>query len=250
MRDYILEGCVDSVESAIIATNAGANRLELCSNLMIGGTTPTVALFQEVRRSCTNRIHILIRPRFGDFCYSDHEFQIIKNEIKQFRELGAEGVVIGVLNSDGTLNLKQMEKLIREAGNMSVTLHRAFDVCKDPYEALQQAKDMGIHTILTSGQKNSCLEGEDCLKELVVRSAGTVDIMAGSGICAAVIETLYGKTGITSYHMSGKTVLDSKMKFRKSDVHMGLDSISEYDIWQTDYSKIEDAVHVLRKLSE
>lgn len=250
MKDYILEACVDSVESAIIATNAGANRLELCSNLMIGGTTPTAAVFQEVRRKCTNRIHVLIRPRFGDFCYSDHEFQIIVNEIKQFRKLGAEGVVIGILNPDGTLNQKQMEKLIREAGNMSITLHRAFDVCKDPFEALQQVKNMGIHTILTSGQKNSCLEGEDCLKELVARSAGSVDIMAGGGTCGAVIEKLYEKTGISSYHMSGKTVLDSKMEFRKTDVHMGLDSISEFDIWQADYAKIEDAVKVLKKLSE
>ena len=142
MEGYILETCVDSVESAMAAERGGANRLELCGNLIIGGTTPSPALYEEVRRHCGLRIHALIRPRFGDFCYTEHEFRIIRGEVKLFRELGADGVVIGCLRPDGTLNLEQMKALMEEAGNMSVTLHRAFDVCSDPYKTLEEAVDL------------------------------------------------------------------------------------------------------------
>lgn len=248
MASFILEGCVDSVESAVIATGAGANRLELCSNLMIGGTTPTAAFFNEVRRSCENKINVLIRPRFGDFCYSDYEFRIIRGEVRAFRKLGADGVVIGILQPDGNLNMEKMGILMEEAGDMSVTLHRAFDVSAHPFKTLEQAVDLGIDTILTSGQKNSCLEGKECLKELVQKSAGRIDIMAGGGTCAAVIEELYPYTGVTSWHMSGKRVLDSAMTYRKAEVHMGLDSISEYDIWQTDGEKIRKAKGALERV--
>ena len=125
MKDFVLEACVDSVESALAAVKGGANRLELCSNLVIGGTTPSQWLYEEIRKESDIRIHALIRPRFGDFCYTDHEFEIIRNEVRMFRKLGAEGVVIGILRPDGTLNMEEMEKLMEDAGDMSVTLHRA-----------------------------------------------------------------------------------------------------------------------------
>ena len=167
MKDFVLEACVDSVESALAAVKGGANRLELCSNLVIGGTTPSQWLYEEIRKESDIRIHALIRPRFGDFCYTDHEFEIIRNEVRMFRKLGAEGVVIGILRPDGTLNMEEMEKLMEDAGDMSVTLHRAFDVCRNPYETFEQAKRLGISTILTSGQKNSCVAGKELLRELV-----------------------------------------------------------------------------------
>lgn len=249
MERYLLEGCVDSVESAVIATKAGANRLELCGNLMIGGTTPTKAVYEAVREHCQNRVHVLIRPRFGDFCYSDTEFQICVREVKQFRELGADGVVIGILRPDGTLNLEQMKQLREEAQDMSVTLHRAFDVCADPYQTLEEAIHLKIHTILTSGQRNTCLEGMDCIRRLKEQSGGRIDIMAGSGVNSKVIRPLVQETGITSFHMSGKKVLDSPMHYRKKEVHMGLDSLSEYEIWQTDAEQIQKAVKELKLLS-
>ena len=138
MKDYMLEVCVDSVESAIAAQRGGAKRLELCGNLIIGGTTPTPALFRAVKAAVDIKIHVLIRPRFGDFCYTDAEFAIIREEVRQFRELGADGVVIGILRPDGSLNMEQMGELIREAGGMQITLHRAFDVCSDPMRALEE----------------------------------------------------------------------------------------------------------------
>ena len=126
MKDYILETCVDSVESAMAAAEGGADRLELCSNLIIGGTTPGPWLFEEIRKRSDIRIHALIRPRFGDFCYTDAEFSMIRNAVKDFRKMGAEGVVVGILKPDGTLNMEQMKELMDAAGDMSVTLHRAF----------------------------------------------------------------------------------------------------------------------------
>lgn len=248
MKNYILEACVDSVESAVIATNAGANRLELCANLIIGGTTPTLAMFQQVRKGCDNKIHVLIRPRFGDFCYTEDEFEVIKEEIRQYKKFGADGIVIGILTPDGILNMQQMAALKKEAGNMSVTLHRAFDMCKDPKKALEQAIELGINAILTSGQANDCVAGKDCLKELCQESNHRIDILVGSGVNANVIKELYQHTGATSYHMSGKKIINSAMVYRRENIFMGLDGFDEYSIWRTDKTEIERAVTILKKL--
>ena len=195
MKDFVLEACVDSVESALAAVKGGANRLELCSNLVIGGTTPSQWLYEEIRKESDIRIHALIRPRFGDFCYTDHEFEIIRNEVRMFRKLGAEGVVIGILRPDGTLNMEEMEKLMEDAGDMSVTLHRAFDVCRNPYETFEQAKRLGISTILTSGQKNSCVAGKELLRELVAMEKGEITDWKRRGCsCYPGAPAVYGST--------------------------------------------------------
>ncbi len=248
MKDFILESCVDSVESALAAERGGATRLELCGNLIIGGTTPSPWLYKEIRKVSDIRIHALIRPRFGDFCYTDHEFEIIRGEVRMFRELGAEGVVIGILKPDGTLNMEQMKILMEEAGEMSVTLHRAFDVCVDPLEALEQAKSLGINTILTSGQKNSAREGKDLLKELVARENGEITIQVGSGVDANAIAELAPYTKARAFHMSGKKTLESPMVYRKEGVSMGMPSISEFEIFLTDEEKIRAARKVLEEL--
>ena len=246
MEKYILECCVDSVESAINAKSGGASRIELCSNLIIGGTTPDLALVREIRRHTDIRIHALIRPRFGDFYYTEHEMEIMKSQIRALKEVGVEGVVIGVLDTDGNLDVRKMKELLQEASSLSVTLHRAFDMCRDPYEALEQAIELGIDTILTSGQKQSAWEGRELLGELIEKANGRIDIMAGAGVGAAVIEKLIPVTKGTSYHMSGKITLDSPMKYRKEGVSMGLPSLSEYEIWQTSESAVIEAVEVLK----
>lgn len=245
MEKYILECCVDSVESAIHAATGGASRLELCANLIIGGTTPDVALVKEIRKYSDIRIHALIRPRFGDFCYTEHEMEIMKSQICALKEAGVEGVVIGVLDVDGNLDISKMKELMQEAQGLSVTLHRAFDMCKDPFQALEEAISLGVHTILTSGQKASAWEGRELLCQLIKQADGRIDIMAGAGISASVIEKLIPVTTGTSYHMSGKITLDSKMKYRKADVSMGLPSLSEYEIWQTSEEAVREAVQVL-----
>ena len=162
-----------------------------------------------------------------------------------FREAKADGVVIGILKPDGSLDVERMAILMEEAGPMSVTLHRAFDVCCDPYQALEQAKQLHIGTILTSGQKNTALEGKELLTELVQLAKGEIDILIGSGVKASVIELLAKLTGATSFHMSGKVTLDSPMTYRKQEVSMGLPLVSEYTLWQTSAEEIAKAKAVL-----
>ena len=248
MKNYILEACVDSVESALEAQCGGATRLELCSSLIIGGTTPSPCLFQEIREHSDICTHVLIRPRFGDFCYTDYEFQVIRREVCNFRELGADGVVIGILKPDGTLDMERMRILMEEAGEMSVTLHRAFDVCVDPFEAMEQAKELGIRTILTSGQKNHCLDGRDTIKKLVELEDGIITIQVGSGVDAETIRQIQPYTGAHAFHMSGKQNLESMMVYRKEGVSMGVPSISEFEIIRTEQEKIRQACQVLEEL--
>lgn len=248
MQKYILEICVDSVESAIAAEKGGATRLELCQNLIIGGTTPSPKLFEVVRRAVEIPVHVLIRPRFGDFCYSKYEMEQIKEEIKMFRELGANGIVIGILTPDGSIDRDRMERLLEERGDMSVTLHRAFDVCPNPLKSLQIAKDLGIQTILTSGQKDSCVEGADLLRELQKESQGEIQIQAGGGVTPENLETLFYQTGIRAWHMSAKARIESRMKYRNPDVHMGIADISEYILFQTSEEKVRQAAEILKRL--
>ena len=242
MMSHLLEVCADSVQSAIAAQEGGADRIELCSALVIGGLSPSPAMFQQVRENTDIQIRVLLRPRFGDFCYDEYEFQTLKEEVRQFRELGADGVVIGILKPDGTLNMEQMEELVRAADGIGVTMHRAFDVCRDPYEALEQCVSLGIDTILTSGQKSSAWEGRELLAELVRRSDRRIDILAGAGIGPSVIRELAEYTGVRSFHMSGKKVLDSRMEFRREGVPMGIPGFSEFEIWQTDAEQVRKAV--------
>lgn len=243
----ILEGCVDNAESAVTAWRAGADRLELCANLMIGGTTPTLAAFRQVKRLCQAPVHVLIRPRPGDFCYTEQEFALIREEIRIFRKAGAEGVVVGILKPDGTLDLERMKLLMEDAEGMSVTLHRAFDMCADPYEALEQAWSLGIHTILTSGGKADCMEGMAYLGRLVQQAAGRIRIMAGGGVEASVILKLIREAGIRDFHMSGKKICQSAMIFRKEGVHMGSEAFGEYELWRADGEKFREAAQVLEQ---
>ena len=245
MEKYILEACVDSAESAVAAARGGADRLELSANLIIGGTTPEQALYEKVRELTETRIHVLIRPRYGDFLYTEHEFEMIARSVELYRSLGADGVVVGCLLPDGSLDTERMKRLRELAGSMHMTLHRAFDMCRDPYEALEQSKSLGIQTILTSGQKETCMEGKELIAELVRDSGSQVDIMAGGGVDSAVIRKMLSATKASSYHMSGKTVLSSAMTYRKQGVSMGVQGFSEYEIFRTAEEKIRAARDVL-----
>lgn len=243
MPQYILECCVDSVESALAAKEGGADRLELCAALVIGGISPSLALFEQVKACCDLPVRVLLRPRFGDFLYSEYEFEILQREVALFREAGAEGVVIGALKADGSLHMEQMRELMAQAGNMKVTLHRAFDVCADPFRAYEQAGELGIDTILTSGQKRECLAGMSLLQQLceLQQKTGAPRIMAGAGVTPDVIRRFRAQTNITSYHLSAKKVVDSGMRYRKKDVPMGLPVMDEYSIFRTDSRVVAEA---------
>ena len=216
MKTTILEACTDCVQSAINAQKGGADRIELCSNLVIGGLTPGKALFDLVKKYTDIKTRVLLRPRYGDYCYNQYEFEQLKEEVQMYCEMGADGVVIGMLNPDGTLDTEHMAELIKVAGDKEKALHRAFDVCIDPMKALQE------------------------------KSAGKIEILAASGIGAESIEKLLPYTGITSYHMSGKIVVDSMMKYRKEGIGLGLSERGDYALWQTSEEEIVKAVKVLK----
>jgi len=248
MENYILECCVDRLASAINGEKGGANRFELCANLVIGGTTPSLTLFRQVRKHTNLPVHVLIRNRFGDFCYNDDEIEEMCDSIKAFADEGADGVVVGALTPDGDLDEDAIKKFILRAGRAKVVLHRAFDMCREPFAALSKAKELGIDTILTSGQKGNCVDGSPLIKELINKAGKDINILIGAGVSADVIKKVYEMTGGTNYHMSGKKVTDSKMAYRREEVNMGLPSLSEYDIWETSAEEIAKAVKVLKEL--
>ena len=251
MNKPLIEACVDSYASAMAAARGGADRLELCANLAIGGTTPSLPLFRQVRRDCPVKVNVLIRPRFGDFLYDQAELEEMAEEIDAFRELGANGVVIGVLTPEGALDQAAMARLMERAGGMEVTLHRAFDMTRDPFAALETAVSLGCRTILTSGQERSAAAGKDLLRELRTRAAGRIDIMAGCGVKKWNIQEIHDHTGIVVFHTTGrKDPLDSGMVYRKSTVFMGLPSLSEYELWRTDEEEFALCARIVHGLAE
>ena len=247
MNKPLIEACVDSYQSCVNATKGGADRLELCSHQIIGGCTPTLPVFKQVQRDCKGvKINVLIRPRFGDFLYTEDEIQAMCEDIAMFRDLGANGVVIGALTPDGDLDIEVMKRMMACAGDMDVTLHRAFDMSRDPFKTLEEAIELGCKTILTSGQQSNVVEGKDLLKEVYEKAAGRIDIMAGCGVKKWNIQEIHDHTGIVVFHTTGrKGALDSGMKYRKSTVAMGLPTLSEYEIWQTDEQEFRECAEIV-----
>ena len=244
----ILEVCVDSVESAVNAELGGADRIELCGDLIVGGITPSLALYERIREKTELPIHVLLRPRFGDFLYSEEELEVLIRQAKMFAEAGADNLVIGCLTPEGRLDLEAMKRIIDAADGTPVNLHRAFDMCRDLGEALEDAKTLGVVSILTSGGVASAKEGAKVLDELK-KNAGDIDIMAGAGMNAQNIKFMLNTTSITSFHMSGKKVLESNMQYHNPNVNMGLPTLSEYEIIQTDVQEVRAAKLVMNMLN-
>lgn len=248
MPHFLLECCVDSPESALAAAQNGADRLELCADLLVGGTTPSHGLFELVKRRVKIPVNVLLRPRFGDFCYTGLEFEVLLADAARFAAAGADGLVLGVLTPDGELDEPRMERLIAAAHGLPVTLHRAFDVCRDPFAALGAAKALGVSTILTSGQAAAAPQGTDLLAELV-RQAGPANILVGGGVNSGNLAALAAATGARHFHMSGKRPLESPMLYRKEGVPMGLPLASEFALWRTDGNEVAAARAALNRLS-
>ena len=240
-----IEICANSVESAVKAQQAGAYRVELCAGIPEGGTTPSFGEIRMARQLLNQtKLHVIIRPRGGDFLYSPIEQEIMLHDIKVARQLGADGVVFGCLTAEGYVDVPLMQKLMNAVGEMSVTFHRAFDMCVNPFQTLELAKSLGIHAILTSGCQPSCLEGIDLIRQLDEKAEGRIAIMAGAGIQENSAKILKEQTKITSFHMSGKKIRESGMQFRNPNVAMGLPGMGEYEIWETS----ADAVAAVRKV--
>ena len=229
MKKFLLEICVDSFESARRASESGADRLELCGDLLVGGVTPSLFLIEQVAQRIKTPVNVLLRPRFGDFCYTAEEKEILLREVAFCAEAGVNGVVIGALTPGGELDEPFLAQCMAAAGDLEVTLHRCFDVCRDPFEALDTACSLGIQTILTSGQKATAPEGMENLRELRRYAADRIHLLAGSGVSAGNIPQLHRETGICHFHLSGKQSEPGPMEFRREGVPMGLPMASEFD---------------------
>ena len=249
----VLEVCVDSTASALAAKRGGASRLELCADLIVGGTTPSLALVRQVKAETGLPVRALLRPRFGDFCYDSYELAQMEQLAAELVGAGADGIVTGVLTPEGQLDAEAMRPIYaaarraaEKAGRpVACTLHRAFDVSADPFAALETVRSMGLCTILTSGQAASAPEGAELLGRLVERAGDSVEILVGAGVTAQNIPALAAQTGAHAFHLSGKQVLQSRMTFRREGVPMGLPGFSEFEVWQTGEENIRAARQAL-----
>lgn len=242
-RKYKIEICANSVESAIEAQRGGAYRVELCAGIPEGGTTPSYGEIKMARELLSIRLHVIIRPRGGDFLYTPLEQSIMLHDIDMARQLGADGVVFGCLTPDGDIDLPLMERLMKASEGMSVTFHRAFDMCRNPRKALEKIIALGCDRILTSGQQATAEKGISLLKELNVQADRRIIIMPGCGVNSDNIRKIAEETGASEFHFSGRSSIESKMNYRNPAVSMGgTVKIEEYSREITDHTKVEKAI--------
>lgn len=216
----LFEACVDSAEGALAAERGGAGRVELCANLPEGGTTPSHGLLAETCARVRVPVQAMIRPRDGDFLYSNLEFAVMRRDLAVARDCGAHGIVCGMLMEDGRLDRKRMEELVRLSRPLGVTCHRAFDMTRDPFEALEDLIELGVERVLTSGQRQTALEGLDLLTKLVQQSRGRILVMPGGGITEFNVAAILKQTGATEVHAYPRTTSSSRMVFQNPAVSM------------------------------
>ncbi|MEW6508170.1 MAG: copper homeostasis protein CutC [Bacteroidota bacterium] len=214
MGKIIFEACVDSVNSAVIAGTAGADRIELCSALDIGGLTPSYGLIKVTIERLTIPVNVLIRPRSGDFIYSREEFAVMKRDILFCRDLNVNGIVVGILNADGTIDKERISDLIDLARPMSLTFHRAFDFTSDPFKALDTLIELEADRILTSGLQINAYSGIDMIKKLVDYAKERIIIIPGGGINENNVREIVAKTGVKEIHASAREKLQSKTNYK------------------------------------
>jgi copper homeostasis protein len=244
---FILEICANSVESALMAQEGGAHRVELCDNIYEGGTTPSYGAIRIARKELHIDLNIIIRPRGGDFHYSALEFEIMKKDIEFAKTSGVDGVVIGLLNMDGSIDVKRTSELVEFAKPMSVTFHRAFDVCNDPFQGLEDIIKCGCDRILSSGQKNKAFDGVNLIRKLVEKANNQIIIMPGSGINEGTITEIYQKTGAQEFHASLREPTKSKMTFTRENVNMNsIPDINEFEILVTDPIRVKETIKILK----
>jgi copper homeostasis protein len=247
MKKIKLEICCFTVESALKAEQHGADRVELCDNYPEGGTTASIGAVQLAVHTLEIPVNVIVRPRGGDFLYSSVEYNIIKEDVRKFKDIGANGVVIGFLKSKGAIDLERTKEIVKLAQPMEVTFHRAFDMCRDPLAALKQLKGAGIKRILTSGAQNTVTEGIELLSELVDKAGENISIMPGCGVNEKTLGELLNKTKAREYHSASKLFEDSKMEYTNQNVSMGgFGDVDEYQKVSVDGDKIEAMAEMLK----
>ena len=246
-KTYQFEVCANGVESCLAAQEGGANRVELCAGIPDGGTTPSYGEIKVARRLLTStRLHVIIRPRGGDFLYTPLEVERMEEDIRMCRELGVDGVVFGCLKADGNLDLEANRRLKDAAGGMSVTFHRAFDRCADPMLALEQLCQLGVDRILTSGQQPTAQQGISLLRRLNAAADGRITILAGCGVNEDNIKEIQDQTGVHEFHFSARAPVKSRMQYANPDVYMGDKDVDESTLMYTSAERVRATIAQLK----
>jgi copper homeostasis protein len=222
----VLEIAVFNIQSAAFATQAGADRIELCENPADGGTTPSYGTLKTAREKIAIPVFPIIRPRGGDFCYGDDEYNVMKEDIQLCKRLGFEGIVIGILNIDGSIDTTRTKYLVDLAYPMEVTFHRAFDRAKDPLQSLEDIINCGCQRILTSGQVPNAWDGKELIKELIQQANERIIIMPGSGVRSNNIKEIANFTGAIDLHSSARKNIPSQIKFVNEGMKETMQNIS------------------------
>lgn len=242
----ILEICAQSITSAVAAQKGGADRIELCTALEVGGLTPSPATMLEVKRLLTIPVCVLIRPRPGDFIYSDLEFECIKRDVEWCKQNGMDGIVIGILNKDATLDIPRMSALAQLARPMQVACHRAFDQTPNASEALEQLIEIGFDRVLTCGQAKNVVAGRDILRGLVEQAQGRITVMPGNGISLDNLAELIIYTQATDFHTTAKATVTSPMPVFQNSVSFNLDGGRENDYFETDENIVSELMTIVK----
>lgn len=247
--EFKLEICVDSAISALNAQSAGADRIELCDNLGEGGTTPGYGMIISARNNLSIGIHVLIRPRGGDFLYSDTEYDIMRRDIELCGENGIDGIVTGILFPDGTIDVERTARLIEFAYPMTATFHRAFDMCADPVRGLEDVIATGASRLLTSGQQNKALDAVELIRQLVIQAGERLIVMPGGGIDETNAAQIITATKAKELHLTGRMEIDSEMIFRRQGISMGsLPGNPEFKRKIADPEKIKKIIESLKMI--
>ncbi|MBR4848066.1 MAG: copper homeostasis protein CutC [Bacteroidaceae bacterium] len=238
-----LEICAGSVASAIVARDGGAQRIELCAALEVGGVTPSAGLIAEARKVEGLVLNVIIRPRGGDFLYDSHEVACMEEDIRTCKRLGVDGVVIGALTAEGDIDTTTCKRLINAADGMSITFHRAFDMCRNPQKALEELIALGCHRVLTSGQAPTAETGIELLSQLVEQADGRIIIMPGCGVNSNNVAKILQATGANEIHASARKSVGSGMIYRNSSVSMGNSDSDEYARKETDVNEVRAIIN-------
>lgn len=238
----LIEICLESAESVLLAEKGGADRVELCSDLFEGGLTPSLGCFRTARKMTDKiRINVMIRPRGGDFCYSDSEFETMKEDARLFREAGADGIVFGILTPDGRIDVERSKELIDIARPLPVTFHRAFDMSRDGFESLETLIDLSVDRVLTSGLEESVTEGADMIESLIKRAGDRIIVMPGCGFTERNFEKLSARFRAKEYHIFLPEDIQTRMVYRPSHIYMGgMLRQNEFAIQQTATSRVKN----------
>jgi len=244
----VIEICVEGIDGLLAAQAGGADRAELCASLVEGGITPSFGMVKQALKLASIPFFTIIRPRGGDFLYSEGEFRAMLDDVEMLRDLGAPGIVIGCLTPEGEIDRFRMRALIEKAGDMQVTCHRAFDMTRDPYEALEALIDCGVHRVLTSGQRDTALEGAALLKSLVNRAADRIIVMGCGRLNVTTIGEVRQLTDLREMHFSAPRIVQSGMVYRNTNVGMGGSDIDrEYRLTQTDPEAVRATIAIARQ---